>query len=644
MAMYGHAGQCLKVNLSDNSIERLPTADYAGRFLGGKGVAARLYWEAVPSPTAAFSPENCLVCASGPAAGFTGFASSRWLVCGKTAANDPEAFSYGNLGGSWGNRLKSAGYDAIVVQGKADRPVYLWIHDDKVEFRDATHLWGKTSFASYDALKAEHGQMTSVLSIGQAAENLVVFATLLADQGASGSGGTGAIMGSKNLKAIVVAGDKKPVAAFPEKVRSLAELLREISRLPNPDMWWVIPGITRTEACHGCGLGCTRQSYKDGTGRSFKSFCQPIDIYRRQANKYYNGWNDSILLAMRLCDQYGLDSCVMQAMIEWLGKGYKEGLLKEKETGLPLSRIGTPEFIEALTRMITYREGFGTLLAQGTIKAAEAVGKRAAELISYSVMNRSNEVKDYDPRLALQNALCIATEPRRPVQQVHEGSGALIAWLDWQAGRTGPMSLSPEALRENAVRYWGGAAAGDYTSYEGKALAAKRIQDRTYAFESIVLCNARWPMTRNNGNGPELAAKIVSAITGRDLDEVELERTGERIFNIQRAINIVQGWRGRDSDTMLDFYYNEPIQYTRYDRDCKVPGRDGEVRSRKGTVIERKEFEKMKDEYYRLRGWDETSGLQTKAGLEALDLGDIAAGLKKKGLLKQVKTVIARER
>jgi aldehyde:ferredoxin oxidoreductase len=634
MAQPGYAGQILKIDLSDYRITRLPTDAYSERFLGGKGLAARLYWEMVPSMTSAFSPDNCLVCASGPAAGFTGFASSRWLACGKTAANDPESFSYGNLGGSWGNRLKYAGYDGIVVQGKADKPVYLWIHDDKVEIKDASHLWGKTSFESLDTLKAEHGLEASVLTIGQAAENLVVFATLLADEGASGSGGTGAIMGSKNLKAIVVAGDKKPVAAEPEKLRGVADHLREMMKGPPPKMWWIIPNITKTRACHGCGLGCTRQTYKDKTGRDFKSFCQPIDIYRRSVYKYYDKWNEAILLAMRLCDQYGLDSCVIQAMIEWLVGCRKEGLLREEDTGLPLSKIGSAEFIEELTRMIAFREGFGDLLAKGTIKAAASVGRRASELISWSVMNASNEVKDYDPRVTLHNAMCIATEPRRPVQQIHEGSGALMGWLGWEAGQAGPMALTPESLKENAIKYWGSEAAADYSSYEGKAMAAKRIQDRTYAFESIVLCNAKWPMTRNKANGPGMAAEIVSAITGRDIDEVELEKIGERVFNMQRAVSMVQGWGGRSGDRLLDYHHNEPIQYLRFDRECKVPGKNGETTSRKNTVIERTEFEKMKDEYYHLRGWDEASGLQTLSGLEALDLGDIAGELSKKELLR----------
>ena len=636
MAGFGYAGEILKVDLTRQKTTKLATADYADRFLGGKGIAAKLYWDSVPPQAKAFDPENCLICASGPLAGFTRFASSRWLVCGKSATAEPEAFSYGNLGGSWGNRLKYAGYDGIVVQGKADKPVYLLVHDDIVEIKNASHLWGKSAFEASDILKAELGETVSILTIGQAAENLVVFATLLADEGASGSGGVGSIMGSKMLKAIVVDGDKKPIAAHPERLQNLAERVREMTRGPLPNFWWIIPGRTKTQACHGCGIGCSRQSYTDETGRRFKSFCQAIDIYRRPAEKYYNGWNEVILLAMRLCDKYGLDSSVMQAMIEWLIRCHKEGVLSEKDTGLPMSKIGSPEFIETLTRKIAFREGFGDMLAQGTIKAAEKVGSRARELISYSIMNRSNEVKDYDPRVTLHNALCIATEPRRPVQQVHEASGVLMGWLAWVDGMKGA-SLSFEMVRNIAHKYWGSMEAADYSSYEGKALASKRIQDRTYALESLILCNARWPMLHNPNqqiSGPAIASQIVSAVTGLELDEEGLEKIGERVFNLQRAILVRQGWSGRDGDRLLDYHHEEPIQYLRFNRECKVPGRNDEVASRKGAVIDRGEFEKMKNEYYELRGWDVASGLQTKAKLKGLNLEDIAGDMEKRGLIK----------
>ena len=215
----GYAGEILVVDLATQKVSTLATVDYAGRFLGGKGIAARIYWEMVSPQTKAFDPGNCFICVSGPIAGFSGFAGNRWIACGKSAAGDPETFSWGNLGGRWGNSLKQAGYDGIVVQGKAEKPVYLYIHDSKTEIRDASHLWGKNAFEASDELKTKLGKGVSILSIGQAAENLVVFATLLADEGASGSGGMGSVMGLKNLKAIAVAGGRKPVAADPDTLR-----------------------------------------------------------------------------------------------------------------------------------------------------------------------------------------------------------------------------------------------------------------------------------------------------------------------------------------------------------------------------------------------------------------------------------------
>ncbi|MFC1942596.1 aldehyde ferredoxin oxidoreductase N-terminal domain-containing protein, partial [Chloroflexota bacterium] len=133
MAEFGYAGEILKVNLSDGNISRLSTADYAERFLGGRGIAAKLYWDMVPPQIKAYDPENCLIYITGPVAGFSRFAGSRWQVCGKSPAMEPESFSYANMGESWGSRLKYAGYDGLVVQGQADRPVYLFIHDDVVE-------------------------------------------------------------------------------------------------------------------------------------------------------------------------------------------------------------------------------------------------------------------------------------------------------------------------------------------------------------------------------------------------------------------------------------------------------------------------------------------------------------------------------
>lgn len=453
MAQFGYAGKILKIDLSDGKTTQLSTSDYADRFLGGRGIAAKIYWDMVSSQTKAFDPENCLVYMTGPLAGFTRLAGCRLQVCGKSKAMEPESFSYANLGGSWGTWLKYAGFDGIAVQGKSDKPVYLFIHDGNIQIRDASSLWGKTTFEAYDILKADLGKEVKVLVIGPAGENLVSFATMLADEGTSGSSGFGSVMGSKMLKAIAVAGNSKPMAADPDRLRNLADRIHKLTEGKWEDILPRIDYPTKLQACYGCVSGCSRQSYKDRSGKRFKFLCQATEFYQRRSEKYYDSWTEVILLAIRLCDGYGLDTIVMEPMIEWLGKCYKEGLLRDEETDIPLSKIGSSEFIETLTRKISFREGFGDILSQGTIKTAESLGKRCQELISYSIGTRANECKEYDPRLILANALLYATEPRRPIQQLHEVSTVLRGWLGWLSGQKFAY-LSTDIVRNIAAKFW----------------------------------------------------------------------------------------------------------------------------------------------------------------------------------------------
>jgi aldehyde:ferredoxin oxidoreductase len=636
MAEFGYAGEILKVDLSGGSTARLPTADYAARFLGGRGIAAKLYWDLVPPSTKAYDPENCLVFITGPVAGFTRLAGCRWQVCGKTAITDPEVFSYANLGDRWGSRLKYAGYDGLVVLGRAEKPLYLWIHDGTVEFKDASALWGKSSFEAADSLKAEWGQDVSVLTIGPAAENLVSFATMLTDDGASGASGLGSVMGSKNLKAIVVTGAKRPVAADPARLSRIADHLYKIRK----DTWknWLddMPGQTYPRPCYGCASGCFRKSYETG-GRRFKFFCQAVHVYWGLAQQRHDAnWQEVALHANRLCDRYGLDTTVMHPMIEWLAKCHQEGILNDSNTGLPLTRIGSAEFIEALTGKIALREGFGDLLAHGMLKASEQVGKRAQQLAIANVLTRAGETKDYDPRLVLTNALLYATEPRRPINQVHELTHALWLWCNRIKGLEGAF-LSTDDFITIAKNFWGGASAGDFSTYEGKALAAKKIQDRTYAKESLILCDFLWPViwvrfADDHTGDPTLESQVLSAITGRDIDEVGLNKFGERVFNLQRSIFLRQGRGGREMDSLLDYLHDEPLPGIFFNPDCIVPGKDGRIVSRKGEKIDRKDFENLKSEYYGLRGWD-ANGLPTTERLRELDLADIALDLIARGLL-----------
>jgi len=635
---FGYAGKILTVDLSSRRIASMPSADYTDRFLGGRGIAAKLYWDLVHPQTGALDPDNCLICATGPVAGFTRLAGSRWQICAKSPAMDPEAFSYANLGDRWGSWLKYAGYDGLVVRGKADKPVYLFINNDTVEIRDAAPLWGKTTFEAADNLKARLGKAVSVLTIGPAAENRVRFATMLTDDGSSGAGGLGSVMGSKRLKAIAVAGNQRPRAADPERLSHLEQRVFELRKDTWKDWLMDIPGKTQLRPCYGCVSGCFRKSYKAEGGRRFKFFCQAVHVYWELPQRYHHDWQEVSLLAIRLCDRYGLDTTVMQPMITWLSRCHEEGLLGDEDTGLPLSRIGSVEFIEELTRKIALREAFGDLLAQGTIAAAAKVGPKAQELLSASVLTSASETRDYDPRLVLTNAILYATEQRRPINQVHELTHALWMWLNWAQGQEGAF-LSYGDFRVVAEKFWGGAAAADFSTYNGKALAAKKIQDRAYAKESLILCDFLWPIiwvrfAEDHTGDPAMESRVLSAITGADIDEAGLNKIGERIYNLQRAVLLRQGWGCRQGDRLLEYLHEEPLQDVFFNPDCLVPGKNGEIVSRHGARIERADFEKLKSEYYELRGWEVNSGLPTEARLRDLGLDDVAADLKQRDLLR----------
>ena len=246
-SMKGYAGTLLRVNLSTGHIAKVPTDAYADLFLGGRGIAARVHWDEVPPGCDALDPENRLTFMTGLICGVPGFSGSRWEVCGKSPIH--EQFSYANLGGSWGAQLKFAGYDGLVVEGKADGPVYLWVSNDGVEIRDAAHLRGMGAIATRKRLKEELGKSARVAAVGPAGENRVTFATLLADNDSSGSSGLGAVMGSKNLKAIAVRGQGKVETADKTKLKK--------------------------EVCYGCIDGCVRKTYEGPEGQRGKFFCQP---------------------------------------------------------------------------------------------------------------------------------------------------------------------------------------------------------------------------------------------------------------------------------------------------------------------------------------------------------------------------------
>ncbi len=630
VATAGYTGNILRVDLSSGLVTKNPTSQYASRFLGGRGIAAKIYWDEVSPETHPFDPENRLIMITGPLCGIPGLAGSRWQVCGKSPMTEPEHFSYANLGGNWGVQLKFAGHDGLVIQGKSDKPVYLDIHDDTVQIKDAIFLWGKGAAETRHVLQEELGKKARVVAIGSAGENRVPFACLLADMDAAGSSGFGAVMGAKNLKAVVVRGTGSILPAQPDALGELTRIFRknhtsiEAAKYPVP----LGPNMKK-DVCFGCIKGCLRMRYKASDGTSGKHTCQSSVYYLARAYRYYGEQNEVPYQATRLCDDYGLDSIVLESIILLLSRCQKAGILNDDNTGLPLSRIGSLEFIEQLIRKISLKEGFGEVLAKGPVQAAHIVGKGAPELIADYVVKAGQNCY-YEGRVYTTSSLLYAMEPRQPIQQLHESASAVIVWARWIEHKEGYLSTS--VLLNIARKFWGGESAVDFSTYEGKALAAKKIQDRQYAKESLILCDFAWPMmyienSDDHVGDPTLESRVLSAVIGKEISEDELYLLGERVFNLQRAILVREGHYGRDSDHLPEPYYMVPLKKNYplgLNPNALVPGKDGQVISKIGAVVDRDKFEQMKAEYYQLRGWDPVTGLQTREQLKRVGLDEVA--------------------
>ncbi|MBW1901607.1 MAG: hypothetical protein JRJ20_08215, partial [Deltaproteobacteria bacterium] len=353
---YGYAGKILRVDLTTGKISTAPTDNYSGGFLGGRGIAARIHWDEVPPYIHPFDPENRLVFMTGPVCGVPGFSGSRWQVSGKSLSNN--SFTYCNLGGSWGAQLKFAGYDGLVIHGKAEKLSYLIINDENAALKDASDLKGKGAIDTREMIKNELGKTFRVVAIGPAGENRVAFATMTADMDSSGSAGLGAVMGSKNLKAIVVRGQGKVEIADNEKIKLLRRKIKKIKLKVGPESWPTSLPQERIkkEICFGCISGCIRSAYSAKNGSVGKYICQSAFFYEARAQRYYGEVTEVPFHANKMCDNLGLDTRAVETMVMWLSRCHKSNTLTEKETGIPFSKIGSMAFIETLLNKIAFRE------------------------------------------------------------------------------------------------------------------------------------------------------------------------------------------------------------------------------------------------------------------------------------------------
>jgi aldehyde:ferredoxin oxidoreductase len=618
--MYGWMGKILWVNLTDSEIETIATQPYAEKYLGGRGIASRIYWETVNPEISAFDPGNHLVFMTGPlvATGVQG--ATRTSVTAKSPSSYPEGYSYGNIGGFVGAELKKAGFDGVVIEGRAPKPVYLSIQDNSAEVRDASSLWGKSAYQTSQLLQSTHGEKVRFIVTGVAGERLVRSAVVLASHEGTSRMGFGAVMGSKNLKAITVGGKGGPSVANPDRVRELNRYTIKISqRLKSA----APPGIGASghghllEAlgnggCYQCALECHRKLYRYGNRPDL------VGYRRCSSMEYYLPWRygredepvDTFFDAPTLANSYSIDTTDASRIIQWLYSCYRAGALTEEEINLPISKVGTREFLDKLYHSIAYREGFGDILAEGLARSLEQIPAKARAMLTSSAASGGRQ--ESSPAGAVVGySLIQSMEPRTHPAQTHEVSRFRLAWL---SGRSQP-SVSPVTNRvfhAVARAFWGSEEAGDLSGYEGKALAIKKMQDRTYLKDSLGLCDAAWPIvyslaTPDNVGDPNLEAELLTAVTG--ISGEELEPCAGRIFDMQRAILLREGRKVPEADFPAESSFRESSSTGGRGQPFFVPGPDDSVVDAAGKALDKEKFTDLLKEYYRLRGWDEETGL-----------------------------------
>jgi aldehyde:ferredoxin oxidoreductase len=295
---------------------------------------------------------------------------------------------------------------------------------------------------------------------------------------------------------------------------------------------------------------------------------------------------------------------------------------------LPFAKLGSLEFIEDLLRKIILREGFGSILAEGPLRAAKNLGSTAEDLLGDHIARDGSDAF-YLPRIYIANSLLFALEPRQPYSMTSEIGGTVLRWLG-----TKKPQISSDDVRYIAEQFWGGRLAADFTTYRGKAKAAKMVQDRLCVKDSAIFCHFAWHPGAIERFRPEIVSEILSAVTGLGYDKTRFDRLGERIANLQRAAVVRDRKCGRAGDVLPEFCFTTPVKEAFLNPDLLVPDPDMQPVTRKGCVVDRQQFELMKDEYYRLRGWDVDSGLQKESTLCELGLADVALELRKANLVR----------
>lgn len=610
----GYNGKILRVDLSERntSVEAIDEL-FCRKYLGGAGFVSYFLWKELPPGIDALAPENKLIFALGPVTGVPLPGSGRHCVGAKSPLTGGIAKS--EVGEFWGAELKRAGYDAIIIEGKAEKPVYLWVHDGEVSIRDACHLWGGNTKETQQGIRDELGDnRIRVALIGPAGENLVRYACIMHGlHDTAGRGGLGAIMGSKNLKAIGVRGSQAPTIAEPERLKELRQWLQAnmqlVSYYHDPGTGGlmesyeamgnlpvcnfrdsVFPGVKKIDAhaikdtirigmrsCFGCPVRC----------KKVVEFHEPYPVDPVYGGPEYEtlaalgsdcGIDNlkAVAKASELCNAYSLDTISTGGVIAFAMECFENGLLTIKDTdGIELG-FGNDQAMLKTIELIARRQGIGELLAEGTARAAGKIGKGAAEL---AMQVKGLEMAMHEPRIKPGQGLGYMVNPHGADHCCNIFDTVFVT--DGQLKNWKPLGiLEPLPLDDIGPR---------------KVALLKLVQCKEIIFDSLVLC-------RFLPYSLEQVAGISKAVTGWDTGVLEQLRAAERTLTTARLFNIREGFTAADDVLPRRFF---------------KPTSTGALANKSLDPIK---MEEAKSYYYTLMGWDARTGTPAKEKMEELDI------------------------
>jgi len=611
VTMYGWMGKILRVDLTKGVFAEEPLDEKVIKdYIGGRGLGIYLLNKEGDPNGDPLAGENPMIWASGPLTGTGAPTGARYMVMTRSPLTG--AVTCSNSGGMFPTEFKKTGFDAIVFSGKSETPVYLWIDQGKIEFRPADHLWGKNTHQTTDSIRHETHEKARVACIGPAGEKQVLFASIINDKHrAAGRSGVGAVMGSKNLKAVVVRGKGRIPLADPERFKAFNKEILDVFKegiketplgltvngtagvvmatqnfgvLPTKnwqqgtfDGWEKIDGqeltkryLKKNSACYGCPIGCGRLTKIDdprfsgeGEGPEYET------VYAMGSNCMIDDLA-AILKANYICNELGMDTITMGATLACAMELYDRGFLPEDQVGKPLN-WGDAEALVELTRMTGLREGFGDQLAQGSYRLADRYGHPELAPVS-----KKQEFPGYEPRGSQAMGLAYATSP---IGGSHmRGDPAYFELFSV------PKPMDPH-------------------QWEGKAKVTMAFQDLSAIIDAAGLCiffAVRNLASKDLGVAPTGILEYINAATGADYTLEELMAAGERIITAERLFLEKAGFTRKD-DSLPD-------------RLTKTPAPTGPA---KGCVCH---LDEMLDEYYDARGWTR-NGIVEDALLDRLGLG-----------------------